>query len=514
VQDQTALGILWRGKYLIAAAALAGIVLAIIVTKVSSKVYESTALIQITSASAPGKNVDPVTEQEAAQGLATTYATVIDSEGFLDRIRSQVGGGKLSVHDLQSRIGAKPITSSSQNTTTSTNLIELSVQGSSPQRARRLANEVAHAFIDTVGRDAAQRSATAEQQLRAQIATLDTQIDRLRTASPNSGTTAEQLQSLRSARTALTNQLSDVVANGIAQGGSVALPSPPYASSSPIRPRPLLNVIAGVLLGLLVGVGLAWLRARLDRGLRSASEAERLLDVPVLASVPVRRRYVPDDPVLAEAYDVLRANLAFLSLDQTLHVLTFTSFNPREGKTSTVEGTAFAAVRGGLDVLLVDADVRTRMLSSRFGQLANPGLTDVVVGELPLDRAIVELAPGLSLLPAGRTPPNPPSLLASGRMKDVMAQLRERHALVAIDSPPVANMADAPILASLSDGVILLGRVGITDRADLRAAVTNLRHSPTPVVGVVILEPRSIDEKYYPAAARTRPVPTSVGSRS
>ena len=130
MQDQTALGILWRGKYLIAAAALAGIVLAIIVTKVSSKVYESTALIQITSASAPGKNVDPVTEQEAAQGLATTYATVIDSEGFLDRIRSQVGGGKLSVHDLQSRIGAKPITSSSQNTTTSTNLIELSVQGS------------------------------------------------------------------------------------------------------------------------------------------------------------------------------------------------------------------------------------------------------------------------------------------------------------------------------------------------------------------------------------------------
>src|SRR5919201_1475586 len=127
------------------------------------------------------------------------------------------------------------------------------------------------------------------------------------------------------------------------------------------------------MLGLLVGSGLAWLRARLDRGLHSSEEAEQLLEAPVLASIPLRRRYSSSDAVLGEAYDILRANLAFLALDRPLHVLTFSSFNPGEGKTSTAEGVAYAAVRGGLNVLLVDGDVRTRTLSERLGYADAPG---------------------------------------------------------------------------------------------------------------------------------------------
>jgi non-specific protein-tyrosine kinase len=219
----------------------------------------------------------------------------------------------------------------------------------------------------------------------------------------------------------------------------------------------------------------------------------------------VRKSFSADDPVLGEAFDVLRANLAFLAHERPLQVLTLSSFNPREGKSSTVEGLAYAAARGGLSVVVVDGDVRTRTLSTRLGHGEDPGLTNVVVGAAQLDEALVEVAPGVSLLPVGPTPPNPPSLLSSSGMAQVIADLRMQFSLVLIDSPPVAHLADASIVASVSDGVVVVARVGLTKRTDLATVGSNLRHSPTPIVGVVLLERRSIDETYYPAVSKGVP---------
>src|SRR5205807_10156845 len=104
----------------------------------------------------------------------------------------------------------------------------------------------------------------------------------------------------------------------------------------------------------------------------------------------------------------------------------------------------------------------------------------------------------------GPSPRTPPALIWSGRILDVVARLREQHPLIIVDSHPVANLADASILAALCDGVVFVARVGVTDRADLPAAVANLRHIPTPVIGAVVLEPRTFDETYYPAAPSRR----------
>jgi polysaccharide biosynthesis transport protein len=167
-----------------------------------------------------------------------------------------------------------------------------------------------------------------------------------------------------------------------------------------------------------------------------------------------------------------------------------------------VTGLAYAAVRGGLSVAIVDGDVRTRPLSERLGMANVPGLTTTVVGMAPLDDVLVELSPQLTLLPAGAVPPNPPSLLSSARMRDIVQELRDQFSLVLIDAPPVANLADPSILASHSDGIVLVARVGVTQRTDLVTAVANLRHLPTPIVGGIVLEPRDVDRTYYPAAAK------------
>ena len=493
MDEQRLTTILWRGRYIILATVAGAVAVAILATKISAKVYQAVEIIQVNSP-APATGTDPFMQQQANQALATTYATLIDDESFLSAIRSTVGGGRFSAADLQQRVTADPLKD--------TSLFQLKVEGASPREARRLAREIGEAFQRSV-RKAAQQSANANRDaIQDQIAAITKQINAL--TPPQSSGDAEQLATLRAARTFLTQQLAGVVAGGIVRGTSVQVSGPPTASSTPVRPRPVLNIAAGVILGALVGLGLAYLRVRLDRNLRSADEAESLLEVPTLASIPLRRQFSQDDAVVGEAFDVLRANLAFLSVEQNRGTVVFTSYNPGEGKSSVVEGLAYAAVRGGIRVGVVDGDVRTQTLSRRLGYHESGGLTGVLAGITPLDDALVEVEPGLLLLPAGPAPPNPPSLLSRGRTREVVEDLREQCSLVIIDTPPVASLADASILASVSDGIVLVARVGTTERGDLPSAVANLRHSPVPVLGTVVLEPRDVDAAYYYASDSRR----------
>ncbi len=490
MQEQKIGTIIWRGKWLMLVSLAVCVALAVFITKTSAKVYSASATIQVNAPSQ--SSTDTFQNQQASQGLAKTYATEITDRNFLAKIRNRVANGRYSVGELKQRIGASAI----QDTT----LVKITVEEASPDAAASLASDVASAFLQVTRQDAVARNDDQAREIQTEITQISNEIATLTRAKRD----PQKVESDRLALRALTDQLAQIRGDSARQSGSVSLSAPPTASSAPIRPRPVLNIAAGVMLGLLLGVLLAWLRSRLDRALRTPDEAEELLAVPVLSAIPLRKRYSLEDGVLSEAYDVLRANLAFLSLDQAMHVVTFTSFNPGEGKTSSVEGLAYAAVRGGMSVLLVDGDVRTNSLSTQFGARGLPGLTSVIVGTSPLEEAVLEIVPGLSLLPAGPTPPNPPSLLSSGRMREVMGELREQHSLVIVDSPPVAHLADASILASISDGIVLVARVGVTNRADLPAAAANLRHSPTPIVGTIVLSPQMIDEAYYPTRTEGR----------
>jgi capsular exopolysaccharide synthesis family protein len=503
MDDQRIGTVLWRGKLLVLASLVVAIGLAVLATRLADEVYEATAIFQVSAAAPESGEVSQLDNQ----GLAKNYATVLTSRSFLQRIRPSVERGRLTAAELESRLRAKPIEE--------TGLVELKAEADSPAAAQRLATQVANAFLTTVQRDAAQQSIRQQQEIQRIIVSFSDRIDRL-SRGPNAGSPAvsEQIASLRASRSALTGQSATLVANGVAQGSSASLTARPSAASDPIRPRPLLNLIAGVLLGLLVGVGLVWLRERLSPGLHSADDAAEMLNLPVLASIPLRRRALPGDPVLSEAYEVLRANLVFRARDDDLRVVVFASYNPAVGKTSTVEGFAYAAVRGGASVLVIDGDLRVGALSSRLGHAEGPGLTGVVSGEYSADDAIVSLAPGLSLLPARPPASNPPSLLYSAEMRDLVRELRNRYDLVVIDSPPTEHLADALILASLADGVALVARTGVTKPDDLRAASVSLQQSGTPVVGLVVFEPRAIDKTYYPAMAKTQPLERDVSSVS
>ena len=488
--------ILWRGKYLIVAGLVLGIVGATVATKTASKVYEATGLIQVAS-DTPSGGAEVLGLQQASQDLASTYATLITSRSFLARISGQVAGGRYSVGDLAQNVNASAVTQNTQNT----NLIEITAQGPTPGAAKLLAGQVSQAFVRTIGKDTANRALQQQTQLQERITLLTAQINAL---NPNAPGAAEQVAALKATRAALTNEMATTIATAVGREGSVEIVAPAIASDAPVKPRPVLNLALGIVLGLLVGVGAAWLRSVLDRQLHSSDEVEALAGAPVLASIPLRRDAGADDLVTREAYDVLRTNLTFLSLESPLAVLTVTSSESGEGKTATAEGLARAATRRDLRVLLIDGDLRTGALSARLGAARRPGLVNVVAANVDLASVLVEVVPGLTLLPAGPSPPNPPSVLASSNMGKLALTLRQRFDLIVIDSPPVGHLADAALLAALSDASILVARSGHTDRAALTAAAAALERTPAPIVGVVVFERRSLDPVYYPAGGMTQ----------
>jgi Mrp family chromosome partitioning ATPase len=379
-------------------------------------------------------------------------------------------------------------------------LAQLQSNGPSPHAAQRLGEQVASAFLAELQSEAANQTARQQAEIEQTISQLSAQISTLQ-ESPKAAVPplSEQISSLQASRQALIAQSASIVANSLAQGASASLSAPPSASSSPIKPRRSLDLIAGLLLGLLLGVGLAWLREVLSPGLRSADEAAALLDVPVLASIPLRPRLLAEDPVLPEAYDILQTNLFFAMRQHNHQMVTFVGPNPRVGKTSVVEGLAGVATRGEHSVLVVDGDMRAGALSTRLGQAQRPGMAELLQGAVSLDEVLVTLEPGLSMIPSHQSPINAPSLLSGNRMRALSAEWRERFDIVLVDSPPIAGLADGLILASLSDVVVMVIRTGVTKPSDLTAAAASLRQSQTAIAGLVVFEERPA-EPYYPAS--------------
>jgi capsular exopolysaccharide synthesis family protein len=505
----SSLTILWRGRYIILACLAVTVAAAYVATKMSPKVFEASAIIEVQS-DATGAEGRELGVQQASQSLATTYATLVDTHSFLARIQPKVRNGAYSTDVLAQSVSGRAL----QDGEELTNLISLSASASTAREAQALANGVARVFVDTVRGDAARRAQSQQRQLEGRISALTGEIDELQGA----GGEEEELASLRSARDALNDQFATLIANGVSRDGSISVVASADLPTTPIKPRPLLNLVVAALLGLMFGFGVAWLRSTLDRQVESSAEIEELVGLPAIGSIPLLRGKAHEESAAAESYQVLRTNLGFLAVESSFQVLTVTSAEAGEGKSSVTEGLGRAAVRAGQRVILVDGDIRTAGLSQRLGHDNEPGLTNVIAsfadgaegsaatprsGSYRWESLVHDVGGGLALLPAGPTPPNPASLLASRRLTQIIDELRKRYDLILFDAPPLAHLADASLLASSSDASVVVARAGRTSRKELKLTVGNLTRSRVPCLGVVVLEKRPVDN-VYPVAEQER----------
>lgn len=264
--------------------------------------------------------------------------------------------------------------------------------------------------------------------------------------------------------------------------------------TAPSSPRPLKDSGIGAVAGLVVGAGLALLRARLDRSVKGTEEAGLLANAPVIGTVlrdgELERRQLVVRTAggrAAEDYRQLRNNLQFLHVDNPPKVIMVSSAVPSEGKTTTVVNLALALADADRDVTIVEADLRRPKVSRYLGLVGGVGLTNLLAGAAEIDDVVQPYGEGrLRVIAAGPIPPNPGELLASSQMAELLAKLREAHDYVLIDAPPLLPVADSSGLAVHADGVLLSVRYGSTTRDQLQQAAATVERVGARTLGVIL----------------------------
>jgi len=281
----------------------------------------------------------------------------------------------------------------------------------------------------------------------------------------------------------------------------------------PVSPNRIRNLQMALALGLLVGIGLALGFEHLDNTFKTPEDVKAHLSVPFLGMVPdvavktggaaargpsASQVMRSPNSAVADAYRVLRTNLIFTSAETTGRVILVTSASPSEGKTTTLANLAAALAQNGAKVLAVDADLRRPTLNQHFGLQKTPGLSDLIVGKSAASQAIQSTRiDGLQLLACGYQPPNPAELLGSPMMKQILDAIRAHYDWVLIDTPPLLAMADAPVLCSLVEGVVLVLAAEAATKPAVMRAIEQVHSVGGKMLGVVLNKVNLERNSYY-----------------
>ncbi|WP_229051948.1 polysaccharide biosynthesis tyrosine autokinase [Aeromicrobium sp. Leaf350] len=318
------------------------------------------------------------------------------------------------------------------------------------------------------------------------------------------GDTPEQA---RNRAAAVVEAFTRFVADRAGESGLTAtVVSSAAASDSATSPDWVLYLLVGAAAGFLVGALVALARSGAPAVVGTADDAKSLTDAPVLGTV-AQDPDMADHPLLSqlesnhprrESMRILRTNLQFLDVDSPQQVITITSALPNEGKSTTSSSLAIALAETGRRVLLIDGDLRKPRLDSMFGLERTVGLTTALVGRVSPESAVQSTrTPGLDVLTSGTLPPNPSELLQTEAMLNLVGHLSESYDLVLIDAPPLLAVTDGALLAALSDGALVVVRHGRTRLDELKGAAERLQAVGARVLGTVItMTPRRSTSRY------------------
>lgn len=326
----------------------------------------------------------------------------------------------------------------------------------------------------------------------------------------------------------LIEQLKEADLRRMMNTNNIRLVDPPTEPKEPVAPRISVNVMFGLLGGLLFGIALALLREQLDNTIKTPDSVETKLGVTFLGLLPEiaeeeeekagkrRRRtarriaqselapelLVHERPTsgAAEAARSLRTNLMFMNPDRPFRRILVTSAAPAEGKTTVAVSIAISLAQGGQRVCIVDCDLRRPRLHRIFDRAGDIGLTNVMVGEATVDEvAKPTIVPNLYCVPCGPIPPNSADVVASEKFKKFLDDLSKRFDRVVLDSPPVVAVTDSAIVSTLVDGVIFVIRAFKTHTATCRSALRTLLDVDAPIAGAVLnaVNLKSHEYSYY-----------------
>jgi Mrp family chromosome partitioning ATPase/capsular polysaccharide biosynthesis protein len=503
-----------RRKWIVVEAALLLTLAAVAYSLHQETLYEASADVLLSaenlSGDAPGTPLNGLSQDpERTTQTQTQVARVPEVvQGALDR----VGGTGLTVADF--------LASSSVSSSPTSDILTFAVTNPDSTLATGLANAYAQSYsayrqelygnsIDRALADVGQRiqrldrvGASLERSGKGARLGVLTAYGALYSSLVDRQQTLESMQALQPS-----------VASVLRQADGAAL----------TQPKTVRNGALGLVVGLVLGLGLAFLRESLETRVRTPGEVSaRLSGLPLLGRLPrppkrLRRSdrlVMLEDPASAqaEAFRMLRANLDFMALERDARTVMITSALEQEGKSTTVANLAVAFARAGKRVVLIDLDLRRPVLA-RFFDLEGPGLTQVALGHVPLEAALTriaitdhpaprrrlslrrsgnqngqvtrELLGQLEVLPSGPIPPDPGEFVSSAALGRVMGALRERADVVLVDAPAALHVGDVVSLSSLADGILVVARPTALRRQTLAELKRLLSLVRTPALGFV-----------------------------
>ena len=390
-----------------------------------------------------------------------------------------------------------------------TDVIRVNARDLQAKRAAAIANAYASSYIDFRRKQAVDDLLAAGQELQAKVDSLQAQINgftqQLDSADPKTRGEVEarvrpQIASLLSQQVLFKQKLDQLQVDAALKTGGAQLVTPASTPTEPVEPKPVRTGAVALVLGLMLGIGLAFLFDYLDESIKAKEDVERAAPgVPVLGFIPAVAGWKDREETrlvslsdasspASEAYRSLRTSVQFLGLDRPLKAILMTSPGAGEGKTTTLANLAVALARAGQQVIVVCCDLRRPRIHEFFGLSNATGLTSVMLGEAPLSVALqpVRGTTKLRLLASGPLPPNPSELLASERAVEMFESLRRQADIVLIDAPPVLPVTDAAVLSARVDATLLVATANVTTRKALARAVEVLNHVDAPLVGTVL----------------------------
>lgn len=287
--------------------------------------------------------------------------------------------------------------------------------------------------------------------------------------------------------------------------GNIRVIDVSISPEKPIKPRKTLNALISMILGVMLGLGLAFVIEFFDTSFKSAEDVEKNLNIAVLGSIPLiekldvsanddepdfnTRLITKNDPKspISESYRSLRTNIQFVNIDKKIETLLVTSSGPSEGKSTTIANLAITAAQQGHKTLLVDGDLRKPMIHNIFGLKRTRGITNVLAGTMDEKDVIQPTGiENLSVLSTGPIPPNPSELLGSKKMEDLLTRLKSDYNLILVDAPPILAVTDAAVVCPKLDGILMVVHSAKTDRDSAKRAKALLEHVGGNIIGVVL----------------------------
>ncbi|MBD2294038.1 polysaccharide biosynthesis tyrosine autokinase [Anabaena sphaerica FACHB-251] len=295
------------------------------------------------------------------------------------------------------------------------------------------------------------------------------------------------------------------------QVSNAMIVAPALIPSVPLTTDRYINLLPGLIGGIVLGVVTALVLERLDKTIKNPKSAKDLLGYTFLGYIPpfpngsftpeVIVRKQPDSQI-SEAFRMLQTNLRFFNAEQSVKVIVVSSAVPKEGKSTIAANLAFSISQLGRDVLLVDADLRNPSQHKIWDISNQAGLSNILRSDLDVDQAVVEITPNLKVITAGQPNNNSAALLDSSQMAVFVGQVAQRYDFVIIDTSPLTVAADATILGKLVNGILFVVRPKVVDSTSISLSKEMLEKADQNVLGVAI-NGISANEQYSAYAATT-----------